>query len=434
MPALQQTVRSRLKTRRFDQSVMRAFSIAGRYGSDSFRFRTSLAGFVDLTSAFHVIPTFPVTAMVLLRHPQVLCAVARKGAELAAHGYAHLDYTGMPSPRIEKHIREAKTVFQKHGFERVGFRFPFLRRNPGLLAELDRQTLAWDSSEVLNWDVLERKDFSSAAWDAYARIMDTYAPKPASASRSLPYFIGNLVEIPVSMPDDDILIDRMRIREPGRLLSVWEDMLTDTWTRGEVMVLQLHPERFFLFQGALRSLLLKANGLGNVWTASLGEIAEWWREKNSLRFEFRNLSSRETEIICGGSTRAEIVLNDGKPGAHSSLRSMASGPDGAKRWRVTGRIKPWIGISPEFQDSGESVREMTRQGFLVQKSASDRGFTRYISTEPGSASAALRFLRQFPERLLRVAVWPRGNRSALSVTGDIDGLDVWDFWSRFHAG
>ena len=35
--------------------------------------------------------------------------------------------------------------------------------------------------------------------------------------------------------------------------------------------------------------------------------------------------------------------------------------------------------------------------------------------------------------LVRFGVWPRGNRSALSVTGDIDALTIWDFAHRFRG-
>lgn len=388
-----------------------------------------------MTSAFQIKPTLPVPAMVLQKHPQVLGAVARKGegAELAAHGYAHLDYTSVADFRVEKHIRIAKAVFHRHGYRRVGFRFPYLRRNPGLLAELDRQALIWDSSEVVEWDVLDRSEFTTLAWDAYNRILETYAPSPASGFRSLPYFIGNLVEIPVSMPDDDVLIDRMKVRKSDRLSSVWGRMLIEAWSRGEMMVVQLHPERYFFFREALHRLLTKARGLGNVWTASLGEIAEWWRERSGLRLEFRNVSPYSTEIRCHGSSRAGLSLANGRPDREVELRSMRPDPGGLQRWRVSGRVKPWVGVSPKIPGTDESIRFMIRHGFIFEKSQPGRGFACTVSTEPGSTDAAIRFLEQYPERMLRLDSWPVGNRCAFSVTGDIDGLDIWDFWSRFHV-
>ncbi len=197
------------------------------------------------------------------------------------------------------------------------------------------------------------------------------------------------------------------------------------------MVLQLHPERYVFFRGALLRLLSRACGLGNVWTASLGEIAEWWKERSRIRIEFRNLSPYETEIRCHGSSRAGITFSAAS--SRPELCLMRPDRDGLKRGRISGRVRPWVGVSPELSDSDEPVRELNRQGVLFQKSVSDRGFECYISSEAGSAAAVKRFLKKSPQGILRLDNWPGGNRCALSVTGDIDGLDIWDFWSRFHA-
>lgn len=435
MPYHQRTIRSRLKTRPLDQSLERAVAIGGRYGADSRKFTATLNGFVKLANSFQVRPTFPVPAMVLQKHPQVLETVAGNGrfAELAVHGFAHLDYTRVPDIRAEKHIRKAKAVFHRHGYRRFGFRFPYLRRNSALLAELEKQALIWDSSEVVEWDVLERSEFSTGAWDAYKRILETYVPRPASGFRSLPYFIGSMVEIPVSMPDDDVLIDRMKIRSSGRLFAVWGRMLLEARSRGEMMVVQLHPERFFLYREALQRLLAKMRELGNVWTASLGEIAEWWRERDRIRLEFTSLPTDGTEIRCLGSVRAGLSLNGGRPDRDVEFKALRSDPRDGLRWKVSGRIKPWIGVSPKIPESDESIRFMIRHGFIFERNLTGSGFAGAVSTEPGSAAAAIRILKQHPERFLRLDAWPGGKRCAVSVTGDIDGLDIWDFWSRFDA-
>jgi len=42
-------------------------------------------------------------------------------------------------------------------------------------------------------------------------------------------------------------------------------------------------------------------------------------------------------------------------------------------------------------------------------------------------------LDEFPGPLVRFGVWPHGNRSALSITGDIDALTIWDFLNRLRG-
>jgi hypothetical protein len=429
------TVRSRLKTRKPFQSLSRIIAIGGRYGVDTRKFTHALNGFVELTNAFKVRPTFPIPATIYEKHSSLLAAVTGRGvgAELAAHGYTHVDYTGIQASRLEKHIQYAKAGFKHQGHQRIGFRFPFLRKNIDLLMELDRQAIAWDSSDVIHWNVLDRCDFSQRDWTAYERIMETYAMQSAARIQSLPYFIGNLVEIPVSMPDDDILIDRLNILKTDVLYSVWNQILTEIWKRGEILVLQLHPERFFIFEKALQRLLKTAVGMEQVWIASLGEIAEWWRERNGLRFEFKRVSQHQTDIQCRGSMRARLSFGRNPPPGCLLIRRERSDPNDSSRWSVKGGRKPWIGVSPLISDSAREVRSFVRQGLLFERSPAAGDFPVYLTPQNRLLFSTADWMERCPHALLRVDTWPGGNRCALSVTGDIDGLDIWDFGNRFYA-
>ena len=435
MPFFDNTVRSRLKTRKPYQSLSRIIAIWGRYGVDSRKFAHALSGFVELTNAFHVRPTFPIPAVIYEKHSRLLAAVTGRGvgAELAAHGYAHLDYTGMQVSRMGKHLQCAKDRFNCQGHRRIGFRFPFLRRNRDLLLELDRQEIVWDSSEVIQWDVLDRRAFSQKDWTAYEWIMETYAARPASRVQSLPYFIGNLVEIPVSMPDDDILIDRLKILKTDLQYSIWNQILTETCRRGEILVLQLHPERFFLFEKALLKLLKTAVRMGQVWIASLGEVAEWWRERSGLRIEFKSVSTHQTEILCHGSMRAGLSFGRNPPAGDAVLRIEPSVARGPLRWSVKGRQRPWIGVSPQVPDSASEIRLLIQHGFLFERSPTAGTFAIYMTPQNRSSFSTTDRLKRYPHPLLRVDNWPGGNQCALSLTGDIDGLDIWDFGNRFYA-
>jgi hypothetical protein len=56
----------------------------------------------------------------------------------------------------------------------------------------------------------------------------------------------------------------------------WVTMLDATHVRGELLVINLHPERFALCRPALVALLEAARAK-NVWCARLDEIARGWR-------------------------------------------------------------------------------------------------------------------------------------------------------------
>ena len=103
----------------------------------------------------------------------------------------------------------------------------------------------------------------------------------------MPSIQNGLVEIPVSIPDDDIIIERLGIHDETIMYTIWEGILSRVRDRGELFVMQVHPERYCLYKNALRRILVNVTDQGNVWIASLQEIAEWWHERNNFRLKFK---------------------------------------------------------------------------------------------------------------------------------------------------
>jgi hypothetical protein len=89
---------------------------------------------------------------------------------------------------------------------------------------------------------------------------------------------GKMVEMPVAIPDDEILIDRLNITETGRMAEAFAVMTDSAIESGGHLVLQLHPERFHLFEKALGGLLEYALDKG-AWVAPLRDVARWCLEK-----------------------------------------------------------------------------------------------------------------------------------------------------------
>jgi len=58
----------------------------------------------------------------------------------------------------------------------------------------------------------------------------------------LPRFIGNTLEIPASLPDDDLLFDRLGIRDDNLLAQTRGKILKQTHSRGELFTLQIPKE------------------------------------------------------------------------------------------------------------------------------------------------------------------------------------------------
>ncbi|MEE9116685.1 MAG: hypothetical protein V3U09_07295, partial [Thermoplasmata archaeon] len=111
------------------------------------------------------------------------------------------------------------------------------------------------------------------------KVLDFYSSEYEADTPSLPRIEDGVVRLPVSLPDDEMLIERLAIAHPKELLAYWLEMLKRSHERSELLVLQIHPERFPICKEALGHLLEEVRKR-NVWSATLGEVASWWSKRN----------------------------------------------------------------------------------------------------------------------------------------------------------
>ena len=341
---------------------------------------------------------------------------------------------GLPE-ELRQDLRCAVEVFRTHGIRFSGYRYPYLRRDAERVDLLGKSGFEWDSSEVVSWHGLEAGRFDKREWDAYERILATYEAADADAVRVLPRMSGGLVEVPVSVPDDDILVERLRLDDDGTMVKVWAGMVRRVRERRELLVLQVHPERFEWYRRALESTLRLAREGKDVWAASLGEIARWWREREDFGFEIEKISDGRYRVVARCTDRATILLKKGLTrGSGSGLWGSAVTVD-ARTFEVESPVKPVIGVDPETPTA-------------VVRFLKEEGFAHTVAEKEGNCSFFLRHRGFFGENekrrilesveeirfpLVRFWRWPEGARYSLAVTGDIDGVDLLDFWGRFYG-
>jgi hypothetical protein len=93
---------------------------------------------------------------------------------------------------------------------------------------------------------------------------------------------------------------------------------------------------------------------------------------------------------------------------------------------------PFVGVAPGCPSALSA--SLRRHGYIVEDGeAASRcsvclGQGTFV---PVDEVPVLDQLAQTRDPLLRLGCWPRGMRSALCVTGDIDALTVWDYALRF---
>ena len=282
MPSLSYT----LKAKGFTKTVKRARSMINRYGFTSKKMERNIMDFVNLVEKYDAKATFPITGKTLEKHGDFIKSIYDKRIEFAIHGYSHVDYSKLSAREQSEEIKKAIEIFKKFGMTPCGFRGPYLQANDDTLNALKENGLLYDSSPSVHWNVVPEEYLKRNA-RSYNLALKLYEPKDAQTS-FLPYLRNGIIRIPVSLPDDEMLIDRLNIRNQKLLGKIWLKILKETSDKGGVFVLQLHPERIAFALDALKMLIGEANKK-NVWITSLKELALYWMRNGNIPNDYKSV-------------------------------------------------------------------------------------------------------------------------------------------------
>ncbi|HUA32617.1 MAG TPA: hypothetical protein VMA09_03365 [Candidatus Binataceae bacterium] len=182
------------------------------------------------------------------------------GFEIGAHGLSHdgrlfrsrRDFLEL-EPRLERIARE-------HDLR--GFRSPSTLR-------------------VAEW--IAAMDFD---YDASYSDVDPFEPQPGGSLSHFPFFLGSMVELPYTLPQDHTLLNVLH-RDP---LPVWESKARWIAKRGGMILVLTHPDYLWTddYRSAYEELLKRLADIEGAWRALPGEVARWWRERSAMSLELRD--------------------------------------------------------------------------------------------------------------------------------------------------
>jgi peptidoglycan/xylan/chitin deacetylase (PgdA/CDA1 family) len=138
----------------------------------------------------------------------------------------------------------------------VGFRSPATHRNPDWMPEL------------------------GCLYDSSFPDTDPYEPQPGGCCSILPFMLGDLVELPITLVQDHTLWEILR--EPG--VQPWIDKGTWLMEQGGLLNVIVHPDyldtpkRMSMYEDYLAWLAEQEGG----WHALPREVAQWWKDRETL--------------------------------------------------------------------------------------------------------------------------------------------------------
>jgi hypothetical protein len=408
-------------------------ALVRRYGFSASRAKKRVLDCVDALARYECRPTFPTPGQVVGRNGTFCRELQRRGAELAVHGYHHLDFRALSADESRSQFAEAAAAYQRNSIQFEGFRCPYLSYTEPLNAVLNGD-FQYSSNKAIWWDVVVPRfehGVTNGARAVFQGLSRFYRAESSKTHPSVPRMADHLVEIPVCLPDDLQLIDGLKLDERG-IRQAWIDLLHQTHRRGELFDLMFHPESFEQCGPALEAVLREAHDLAPaVWITQLRDVNRWWREKSGFTVQsVRN--RRGLHLTFHGSARATVLVR------HMDVRESTRSWYGAYRvlegrtLRLNADERPFIGVAADA--SSGVVAFLREQGYIVDTSRQARDCAMYLgATELAGAADQIQLLDLIETStapLVRFWRWPGAARSALCVTGDLDALSLTDYVAR----
>ena len=150
-----------------------------------------------------------------------------------------------------------------------------------------------------------------SSYDSSFHDTDPFDAQPGGCCSILPYFLGDLVELPITLPHDFTLFEVLR--EPD--IALWREKATWIAAHNGLVNVLVHPdyartpERLRRYDRLLGHLAAMDGG----WHALPREVAAWWRRRSAF------------ELALGRAG----VTNGGTPAAAGVPRWWAAEEDGS---------------------------------------------------------------------------------------------------------
>jgi peptidoglycan/xylan/chitin deacetylase (PgdA/CDA1 family) len=184
--------------------------------------------------------------------------------------------------RVER-LRSQGFEFGAHGLNHDGklFRsrkdFLALSRELEMLAHEHSLRGFRSPSTLRQADWIQSMDFD---YDSSFSDTDPFEPQPGGTCSVFPFFMGPMVELPYTLPQDHTLIYLLQ-QQPTR---VWDFKIKWIAALGGMILVLVHPDYCWTpqYRHLYEDLLRRLSDLESAWRALPSEVAAWWRRRDAL--------------------------------------------------------------------------------------------------------------------------------------------------------
>jgi hypothetical protein len=228
--------------------------IETRQGFDFVRVVADLEERLGFRSSFNVVPE---------RYPidhSLLSDLRQRGFEIGVHGLKH-DGKLFSSRRLFEQRAEKINRYLRD-WQAVGFRAPYMHRNPEWLQAL-------------------HVEYDLTFFDT-----DPYEPMPGGTMSIWPFLLGSFVELPYTLVQDHTLMAILNARTP----RLWLDKVDFIERWHGMALVNVHPDylRKPEHLAMYEEFLMAMKGRENSWHALPREVAKWWKLRSQWQSQRLN--------------------------------------------------------------------------------------------------------------------------------------------------
>jgi hypothetical protein len=207
---------------------------------------------------------------------EVVADLVSHGFEVGVHGLYHDGRDLESLPILHERLPAIRTHAER--WRADGFRSPATHR-------------VWEWMPLLGFD-----------YDSSYPDTDPFEPQSGGCCSLLPYFNQNMVELPITLPQDHTLFVILG-RSDGRM---WVEKADHVRSQGGMALMITHPD--YVSQdglvGAYQGLLQEFRGDQRAWRALPHEVSDWWRRRAASRLEPTDTGWR---ILGPAANQASVV-------------------------------------------------------------------------------------------------------------------------------
>jgi hypothetical protein len=186
-------------------------------------------------------------------HAETVRALQEEGCEIGVHGLLHDGHDLGPTRLMKKRLPAMRAYAAQ--WNAVGFRSPATQR-------------AWELMPKLGFE-----------YDSSYSDTDPYEPQPGGCCTYLPYFNENMVELPITLPQDHTMFFVLQESDADH----WLHKAQQLRARHAMVLVLTHPDyaRDARVTDGYRRLLNTFQGDDTVWHALPKDVAAWWRKRSA---------------------------------------------------------------------------------------------------------------------------------------------------------